>query len=100
MKKKLEAIGIKYEGPAEGNANASLPTQPVVGPLTNDRIRKLESLGFVWSVRDDWQKHYEELKAFKEEEGHCNVPARYVQNRRLGIWVSAQRCVVHLLTTQ
>jgi hypothetical protein len=23
--------------------------------------------------------------------GHCNVPARYPENRRLGIWVSAQR---------
>lgn len=29
--------------------------------------------------------------AYKAEFGHCNVPARYEKNRRLGIWVSAQR---------
>jgi hypothetical protein len=28
---------------------------------------------------------------YKKEHGHCNVPARYAANRRLGIWVSAQR---------
>ncbi|CAJ1957843.1 unnamed protein product [Cylindrotheca closterium] len=65
--------------------------KPLVGRLTNDRIRRLEDLGFVWSLRDDWQKHYEELKDYKAQHGHCNVPARYEKNRRLGIWVSAQR---------
>ncbi|KAL3936285.1 MAG: hypothetical protein SGBAC_008367 [Bacillariaceae sp.] len=65
--------------------------KPLVGRLTNDRIQRLESLGFVWSLRDDWQKHYEELKVYKGQHGHCNVPARYEKNRRLGIWVSAQR---------
>lgn len=64
---------------------------PIIGRLTHDRIQRLEELGFVWSLRDDWYKHYEELKAFKREHGHCNVPARYQNNRRLGIFVSAQR---------
>ncbi|EEC44448.1 predicted protein, partial [Phaeodactylum tricornutum CCAP 1055/1] len=64
---------------------------PVIGRLTDDRIHRLEELGFIWSLRDDWQKHYEELKEYKKSNGHCNVPARYVPNRRLGIWVSAQR---------
>ena len=40
------------------------------GRLTEDRISRLESLGFVWSLRDDWQKHYQELKSYKEEHGH------------------------------
>lgn len=62
-----------------------------MGRLTDDRIRRLEEVGFVWSLRDDWKKHFEELKSFKAEHGHCNVPARYAKNRRLGIWVSAQR---------
>lgn len=59
--------------------------------ITMQRIQRLEQIGFVWSIRDDWQKHYEELKDYKKEFGHCNVPARYTKNRRLGIWVSAQR---------
>eukprot|EP00980_Cylindrotheca_fusiformis_P006910 scaffold1442_cov128-Cylindrotheca_fusiformis.AAC.31 len=70
---------------------AEAAAKPLVGRLTEDRIQRLQSIGFVWSLRDDWQKHYEELKAYKAEFGHCNVPARYEKNRRLGIWVSAQR---------
>lgn len=99
MKKKLEEQGVAYEGP--GSASSTVPdddtgqppnpAKPVVGRLTDDRIRRLEDLGFVWSLRDDWQKHYNELKVYKAEHTHCNVPARYAKNRRLGIWVSAQR---------
>lgn len=78
MKKKLEGT----EAAASNQA---------VYRFTEERIRRLEDLGFVWSIRDDWQKHYDELKKFKKDHGHCNVPARYSNNRRLGIWVSAQR---------
>jgi hypothetical protein len=35
----------------EGNAS-----KPLVGRLTEERIRRLQELGFVWSLRDDWQK--------------------------------------------
>lgn len=98
MRKKLEKEGIEYVPPSL-NDNQGAPTaeedaavrKPIVGRLTDDRIRRLESLGFVWSLRDDWQKHYEELIEYKKEHSHCNVPARYSKNRRLGIWVSAQR---------
>lgn len=108
LKKKLASQGRSYEGPVTNsddsdsdvdvettsstdNTVPAMSPKPLVGRLTDDRIRRLQSLGFVWSLRDDWQKHYEELKKFKAEHGHCNVPARYNQNRRLGIWVSAQR---------
>ena len=67
------------------------------GRLTPDRIQRLEDIGFVWSVRDDWNKHYEELKLFRKEHGHCNVPARH-SNRRLGVWVSSQRQLYKLFT--
>lgn len=70
--------------PVDGKPAAA--PKALVGRLTEDRIRRLEEIGFVWSLRDDWQKHYDELKAFKEKNGHCNVPARYAANRRLGIW--------------
>jgi hypothetical protein len=42
---------------AEQNAE-----KPVIGRLTGERIRRLEDIGFVWSIRDDWQSHFEELK--------------------------------------
>lgn len=83
----------------EGDRESGLQTvsKPAGGRLTDERIRRLEDLGFVWSLRDDWQKHYDELKEFKKEYNHCNVPARYAKNRRLGIWVSAQRQQFKLL---
>jgi hypothetical protein len=54
--------------PAVATANTTNPgtltmsPKPLVGRLTDDRIRRLHNLGFVWSLRDDWQKHYYELK--------------------------------------
>ena len=59
--------------------------------LTEDRIQRLNEVGFVWSIRDDWQTHYNELVKYKSIHGHCNVPARYPLNNRLGIWVTSQR---------
>ena len=96
MRKKLDREGLDYVPPKRDDEPEDLEgdfatKKPLVGRLTDDRIRRLESLGFVWSLRDDWQKHYEELVHYKEEHGNCNVPARYTKNRRLGIWVSAQR---------
>ena len=83
MKKKLADKGVEYKGAVDafpengiedGSAGVpSLSEKPIVGRLTNDRIRRLEALGFVWSLRDDWQRHYDELKQYKEEHGHCNV---------------------------
>lgn len=103
MKKKLAAQGIDYKGPYPGEGQDqtnAMSEKPLVGRLTDERIRRLESIGFVWSLRDDWQKHYDELKQYKEEHGHCNVPARYAKNRRLGIWVSAQRQQYKILQAQ
>ena len=94
MKKKLAEQGVPFDEQKpspEEIQEAQAQNKPVVGRLTEDRIRRLNELGFVWSLRDDWTKHYEELKDFKKEHGHCNVPARYTKNRKLGIWVSAQR---------
>jgi len=59
--------------------------------LTEDRIQRLNEVGFVWSIRDDWQTHYNELVKYKSLHAHCNVPARYTLNNRLGIWVTSQR---------
>ena len=105
MKKKLASQGIIYQGPNQmagsiKNETPAILAKPVIGRLTDDRINRLENLGFVWSLRDDWQKHYEELKEYKGIHNDCNVPARYSKNRRLGIWVSAQRQQFKLIQTQ
>jgi len=39
-----------------------------------------------------WQKHYNELRAYREQHGHCRVPQKYNQNNlKLGYWVMQQR---------
>lgn len=84
-------VALGQTDAAEDIAGTQEAPKTTVGRLTEERIRRLDELGFAWSLRDDWNKHYEELRAFRREHGHCNVPARYSKNRRLGIWVSAQR---------
>lgn len=61
--------------------------------ITEPRIRALEEIGFKWIVNEDasWCKKYDDLKQFKRREGHCNVPACYIENKSLGYWVSRQR---------
>eukprot|EP00873_Tetraselmis_striata_P026272 jgi/Tetstr1/446536/TSEL_034061.t1 len=38
-----------------------------------------------------WLAMYEQLAAFKKQEGHCRVPNRYATNPKLGRWVMTQR---------
>merc|ERR1712238_632323 len=38
-----------------------------------------------------WEIMFEELRKFKEREGHCKVPRKYSDNLELGNWVSNQR---------
>jgi len=62
--------------------------------LSQDRIERLEEIGFQWGVDYDeaFKKRYHELLAFKEEFVHCNVPRSYACNPSLGQWC------VHLIT--
>jgi len=72
------------------------------GTLSDDRIAKLDAIGFVWKstrgknsdglgIDTAWQAHFDELVRFKEKTGDCKVPTRWEENRGLGIWVSNQR---------
>ena len=54
-----------------------------------EQAQKLEELGFQWSKQYPWEARFEQLKEFKEEHGHCNVPQR--QPGGLGFWVKYQR---------
>lgn len=60
--------------------------------MTSHRIQLLESLGFVWhSHASAWQTKLNELKAFKHQRGHCNVPSSHTDNIPLATWVRSQR---------
>ena len=59
--------------------------------LSRERQQKLEDLGFVWRIQDDWLVMYDKVKEYKEKYGHCNVPQNWVENPKFGRWVSRQR---------
>ena len=62
--------------------------------MDNDKISRLESIGFVWKViemdnHQIWIARLKELKQYKTENGHCNIPVRNAGG--LGGWVKRQR---------
>eukprot|EP00957_Ditylum_brightwellii_P069559 5283132-Ditylum_brightwellii.AAC.1 len=60
--------------------------------LDPDCIRQLNSIGFIWDLCDhSWNEHFNQLCAFKAQNGHCNVTTLDAQNRSLGKWVYHQR---------
>jgi len=62
------------------------------GWLSADRKTPLDALGFVWAPIDDaWEKMFAELKRYRDEHGHCNVPDRWAEYPKLGSWVVTQR---------
>lgn len=73
----------------------TLLMQGMPSALSADRIRRLESMGFTWSVRPEpvttWNKKFQELKAYKTAYGNCMVPQRFSANPQLGTWVHTQR---------
>lgn len=63
--------------------------------LTAEQVRLLDDIGFAWTAADRfkqlWDQMYSKLKAFKDANGHCQVPQRYEPDRKLGKWVENQR---------
>jgi hypothetical protein len=61
--------------------------------LNAKRKARLNAIGFVWSRRGWlWERGFAALQKFKDREGHCWVPALYVEDRiNLGYWVTVQR---------
>ena len=61
--------------------------------LNDDQIEILEYIGFAWNpICPIWEKMFNKLKEYKNNNGDCNVPANLVEaNLPLGQWVSAQR---------
>jgi hypothetical protein len=59
--------------------------------LTNEKCKKLESIGFVFKrrpARTPWNEQFQELVDFKKINGHTNVPQK---SGPLGNWVQTQR---------
>jgi len=60
--------------------------------MSPDRIEQLNTIGFIWDLCDNsWNEHFNQLCAFKANNGHCNVSKYDAQNKSLGKWVNMQR---------
>lgn len=66
--------------------------------LSPERKKKLEELGFVWSLVRTWDESYQALIDYKKEFGDCLVPTNYKTKDgfTLGNWVSFQRKKLNL----
>ena len=59
--------------------------------LTNDRLKKLNGIGFVWNALDaTWENRFFKLQEFKANHGHTDVP-NVRENKELYSWVARQR---------
>jgi len=63
--------------------------------LSNDQIKKLNSIGMDWMDRVDriWEKGFLEAKKYYETYGDLNVPVKYETDNlfSLGTWIQRQR---------
>eukprot|EP01052_Picozoa_sp_SAG31_P046160 SAG31_NODE_8714_length_1400_cov_2.177556_2_plen_194_part_01 len=66
---------------------------PAVSGLhtTPARLHSDPSTGAVSSREQQWQARFEQLQAYKDKHGDCNVPFGWAANPALGTWVSNQR---------
>lgn len=63
--------------------------------LTDEQIKKLDSIGMDWMDRVDrvWENGFIEAKNYSEEYGNLSVPKNYRSNTDfpLGVWIQRQR---------
>eukprot|EP00526_Cylindrotheca_closterium_P001081 CAMPEP_0113614518 /NCGR_PEP_ID=MMETSP0017_2-20120614/7210_1 /TAXON_ID=2856 /ORGANISM="Cylindrotheca closterium" /LENGTH=375 /DNA_ID=CAMNT_0000523693 /DNA_START=494 /DNA_END=1618 /DNA_ORIENTATION=+ /assembly_acc=CAM_ASM_000147 len=60
-------------------------------PVWKERFAQLEAIGFEWEVMSTWQERLNDLREYKEANGHCRVPIIYENNKKLGNWVNTVR---------
>ena len=61
--------------------------------ITQDRINKLDAIGFDWDpFKTQWNSNYELLRQYYNDNGDSLVPQHYtVDGVDLGVWVNTQR---------
>ena len=77
--------------------NRSLPRDKRIAdttPLTDEQVKKLESIGMIWDINNwKWKNVYSLLEEYYKKYGDLNVPQRYVTSdgKKLGVLISYQR---------
>lgn len=83
------------ENPPLGSWVSAQRTRRTKGLLSDDRIRRLDELGFIWDwqsikAQETWMKWYRKLESYVQEHGNPHVPRTYA-DRPLASWVWIQR---------
>lgn len=64
----------------------------VLGPeLSLENLKRFISAGCIDAIGEAWFERFGELTAFKEANGHCDVPKRMRERKKLANWVVQQR---------
>ena len=79
---------LRVSSDSSGPSQLKRATNP---RLTDERRRRLESIGFEWKVRNkmkryydkQWDQMFDRLLEFKAKQGHCLVPKRYPDDIKL-----------------
>ncbi|MEH6468025.1 MAG: helicase associated domain-containing protein [Porticoccus sp.] len=86
---------ITYDGFALGFWLLRLRCDRDDGILSEDQIKRLDTLEFVWEPHEPlWEKGFAALQAYLAEHGDSLVPENYVtedEHYELGTWARAQR---------
>ena len=68
--------------------------------LPSVRMARLDEIGFVCAPREAaWEAMFNELKRYRDKNGHCNVPHGWKQNPKLARWIGTQRTRWRRLTS-
>ena len=63
--------------------------------LSFHRAEALELIGFCYnppnSEEEIWQQRFQQLIAYRNQNGHCNVPRNYCPDKQFGHWVNMQK---------
>ncbi len=71
--------------------------------LSQERIKRLNALGFVWDVLEfDWIEGFGHLQAYVNQEGNARPPKNYKteDGYNLGAWVGTQRTIREQLSQE
>ena len=81
----LDMQGFEWDELSDVECDASAAT------LTNNSTPHNNNKSTKQEVRLEWQQYYDKLLEFHKRHGHCNVPSKYEEDKKLGRWVQTQR---------
>ena len=61
------------------------------GSKINNTVKQWRQWSETPAQKAKWMEQYERLKAYRDFNGHCNVPSNYAENQTLATWCVDQR---------